>query len=244
MIDMIDDDSVEKSKKRMRASRRAERAAVPDSVRPIADGMLLENFINSEPAKRFSSFFVYNSTHTEAGTYGIIQWLKSVGKAVYLPRVVGKTLEAVPLSEKFVKGAFGIMEPVGPAYDGDIEAAIIPAFALDLHGGRLGYGGGYYDRFLAGRNIFKIGCAYDFQVVRAVPLKTHDVLMDYIVTDKRARPVIPVPPANVADEEAEEAAAAKKLYERRKSYNYAIEKNYNEFVEMTKKDDDYETEDD
>lgn len=244
MNDWLDEDKVEKSKARMRSSRRAERAAVPDSVRPMADGMLLQSFINSGLAERFSSFFVYNSTHTEAGTAGLINWLKEAGKAVYLPRVIGKTLEAVPLSESFSKGPFGIMEPIGPAFDGDIDAAIIPAFAFDLHGGRLGYGGGYYDRFLDGRNIFKIGYAYDFQIVKAVPLKTHDVLMDYLVTDKRARPVISSPPANVLDEDAEQRERAQRLYEGRKGLNLAIGKTYKEIVEMTKKDGDDETEDD
>jgi 5-formyltetrahydrofolate cyclo-ligase len=63
----------------------------------------------------------------------------------------------------------------------------MPGSVFDLRGGRLGYGGGFYDRFLqtAAPQALRIGLAYDLQVVAAVPLQRHDQQLDYLVTETR-----------------------------------------------------------
>jgi len=68
-----------------------------------------------------------------------------------------------------------------------IDVVIVPGLAFDVHGHRLGRGGGFYDRFLArlGRRTTLIGICCDQQIVDQVPLDDHDVPMDYVVTDRR-----------------------------------------------------------
>lgn len=94
------------------------------------------------------SFFVYLSYSSEAPTDKLISRLLKAGKTVYAPRVEGRDMEAVLFGEDFTLSERGIREPVGQAYRGKIDVAVLPLLAADERGGRLGYGGGYYDRFL------------------------------------------------------------------------------------------------
>lgn len=188
--DLYVDHVVAEAKARVRKSKRRARASFSGEKRAAADEAIYNNFFSSDFAEKYESFFVYNSVNSEADTRRIIKRLVELDKKVYLPRVIGKNMEAVPLGDKFIRSPFGIEEPVGNAYTGNIDVAIIPAFAFDLYGNRIGYGGGYYDRFLENRNIYKVICAYDFQLTRGIPQEKHDVAADYILTDKRSRPVI------------------------------------------------------
>lgn len=112
-------------------------------------------------------------------------------KKIYLPRIDLKkslTLCRVrSLSKDLKKGAYNIMEPKAfcekrPASRMDI--ILIPGVAFDGKGGRLGRGGGYYDRLLckAGK-VLKIGLCFREQLVKKVPMKAHDVRVDRVITD-------------------------------------------------------------
>ncbi|MDR2577360.1 MAG: 5-formyltetrahydrofolate cyclo-ligase [Chitinispirillales bacterium] len=96
------------------------------------------------------------------------------------------------ISDDLTSGAFGIMEPADGLKDNvfvnQLDAVVCPGAAFDEAGGRLGRGGGYYDRFL--RQIkgkaFIIGCAFDCQICKTpLPREDHDVVMDAVVTENR-----------------------------------------------------------
>lgn len=81
------------------------------------------------------------------------------------------------------RGRFGILEPKGEAFNGEPDLIIVPGVAFDENANRLGRGGGYYDRFLTHfRNAKKYAVAYDFQVVKEVPMASHDVNIDAVLT--------------------------------------------------------------
>lgn len=187
MYDFYDEEYIAEEKTKIRKSKRRARASFGGAERAAADEALYDKFFRLRFINEYDSFFIYNSVNSEADTKRIINSLADMGKKVYLPRVMGNDMEAVPLSDKFITSPFGIEEPVGKPYKGQIDVAVVPAFALDLHGGRVGYGGGYYDRFLARKTIFKIGYCYDFQRIRTAPHAPYDINMDYILTDKAAR---------------------------------------------------------
>ena len=147
-------------------------------------------FLNLKPTLQKlnnTKFFVYNSFGSEVKTDEIIQFLIDVSKEVFLPKVEGKNMVAIKLanSTKFSTNKFGINEPVGEAEDINNFVAIVPCLAMDKSGNRLGYGGGFYDRFLKGKTSIKIAICYDFQLVKNVEAMPFDVPMDLIVTDKR-----------------------------------------------------------
>lgn len=130
-------------------------------VRLEADRAMLETF--EAAFSCYNSFLVYSSFSTEARTDLLIERLLSEGKRVYLPRVEGERLAPVLYGE-LKKGAFGINEPVGEEYKGEIDVTVVPLLAVNERGYRIGYGKGYYDRFLKGRKTLKVGYGYDFQI--------------------------------------------------------------------------------
>ena len=128
--------------------------------REMADCAIADNFMNA--FSKYESFFIYNSFSTEASTKLIIERLREAGKKVYLPRIDGGRMVAVPYGET-VKGEFGIEEPTGQPYDGDIEITVIPLLAVNERGFRIGYGKGYYDKYLKNAKTKKVGLGYYFQ---------------------------------------------------------------------------------
>ena len=128
--------------------------------REEADKAILEQFLSLYGG--YDSFFIYNSFSTEATTGLIVQALLDGGKRVYLPRVEGENIVAVPYGE-LKQGPFGIAEPLGHAFEGDIDITVIPLLAINGQGFRIGYGKGYYDRYLNGKKTKKVGLGYFFQ---------------------------------------------------------------------------------
>ncbi|UZR94303.1 5-formyltetrahydrofolate cyclo-ligase [Chondrinema litorale] len=82
------------------------------------------------------------------------------------------------------QGLFKTLYPAnGLKYEGKIDMILVPGLAFDRYGYRLGYGGGYYDTFLdTYPNAVKVGIVYPFQLVKKVPVETHDAKMNLIVT--------------------------------------------------------------
>ena len=129
---------------------------------------------------------VYLSFSSEARTDKLIETLREKGATLYAPRVEGKEITAVAIGEDYTLSALGIREPVGEKYDGEIDVVITPLLAVDTQGNRLGYGGGYYDRFFDKYpNARRVGYCYDFQVLKNVPHTDSDKRLQYIITDKR-----------------------------------------------------------
>ena len=117
--------------------------------------------------------------------------LRGRGVTTLLPRVRGEHLELVATtsSHQLVSGFRGILEPPGRAEDPRIvDAAFVPGVAFDLHGGRLGQGGGHYDRLLAelDESVVRIGVAFACQIVPAVIREPHDEPVDLVVTERAA----------------------------------------------------------
>ncbi len=130
----------------------------------------------------------YWSLSDEVSTHRfILKWAGT--KKIVLPIVVGDTLELRAFNgmESLVTStSFGIQEPkveelVNPK---DVDFAIIPGIAFDKKGNRLGRGKGFYDRFLKQTNAFKVAVGYDFQIIDEVPVSSHDVPVDIVITAK------------------------------------------------------------
>jgi 5-formyltetrahydrofolate cyclo-ligase len=132
---------------------------------------------------------LYSPVRNEVFTEEIFTVARLAGKTVAYPRVRENWLDFVEVSQRqeLVPGAYGILEPGGakivpPAALGLI---VVPGVAFDLAGHRLGYGKGYYDRFLLGGRGHLVGLCFDFQLVTKLPAEVHDVRMDMLVTDER-----------------------------------------------------------
>ncbi len=148
-------------KDELRKQLKTKRNLFQGETRLRADCAICEKFLNSYA--EYESFFVYNSFSSEADTKRIISALLNAGKRVYLPRIEESDICAVPYG-KTQRGAFGVEEPLGQAFAGDIQVTVVPLLAVNKNLFRIGYGGGYYDRYLKNRNTLKIGLGYSFQI--------------------------------------------------------------------------------
>ena len=102
-------------------------------------------------------------------------------KLICYPKVEGKIMNFY-FPESFTKGVYGIDEPIGKLVDKkDIDIIIVPLLYFDKDNNRVGYGGGYYDKYLADYKGITIGVAYDFQEVDKIDIKPTDVKLDYII---------------------------------------------------------------
>ena len=177
------------AKKRLRAYMKGRRGE--NENRDVKERLLAEHVLQALRDKSIGTgaekrIFVYLSYSSEAPTDKLIERLLEDGWTVYAPRVEGKTMAAVEYGEDFALSDLGIREPLGERYGGRMDVAIVPMLAADEQGGRLGYGGGYYDRYLSAHTeTWRLGYGFDFQIVRQVPTEEHDVRLDGVITDKR-----------------------------------------------------------
>ena len=147
-------------KNTLRKQLKIQRSAFIGEEREKADKAISEKFL--EQFGGYESYFIYNSFSSEADTKRIIYSLLKANKRVFIPRVEGENMVAVPYGQTKA-GAFGIEEPEGQAYFGEIQVTVVPLLAVNKKLCRIGYGGGYYDKFLKDRHTLKIGLGYSFQ---------------------------------------------------------------------------------
>jgi len=111
-------------------------------------------------------------------------------KEFYLPKVYGERILPARFSDLsgLRRGAFGIPEPGGDiSKPEELELILVPGVLFDEEGFRIGFGGGYYDRFLRGLSVPKVGVAFSFQVVRSLPREPWDVPVDILITENITR---------------------------------------------------------
>lgn len=146
-----------------------------------------------DEAKRI---FIYCSFSGETDTRMIISKLLEEGREVYLPVVTGKTsMDFYRLENlnELKSGSFGIPEPKTegktPGYpDPEKDLMVIPGTVFDECGGRLGYGGGFYDRYLERHPAHTLALAYEMQVTEEpLELEEHDKRMERLITDEKIR---------------------------------------------------------
>jgi len=141
----------------------------------------------SDYFKNARNIMIYISFSNEVNTFDLIKEALSQRKNVLVPVTVGEDIKVCVLEDttSLIKGAFGIYEPAEKKeWQGDIDLCIIPGLGFDRSGGRLGFGRGYYDRFLSENPCKKIGIAYENQIEDNVFSEAHDIPMDIIVTER------------------------------------------------------------
>lgn len=142
------------------------------------------------------NIMIYLSFNKEVDTYPLAKWCLDNSKTVIAPYCIQETREIVPfkitnVASDLTKSTLGVMEPKHNLLEKinieDIDLIIVPGVVFDKHCNRIGFGAGYYDRFLPkkSKNTPTIGIAYDYQVVDKIPIGEYDVPLDFIITEKR-----------------------------------------------------------
>jgi 5-formyltetrahydrofolate cyclo-ligase len=180
------------TKAEIRLQMRARRATMDDDARRAASRAITAALLARAEFRRAQEVACFLSLPQEIATDELLAACRAQDKRVCVPAwnaTAGTyVLTRLPPSQEVSTGPHGVPEPAaGQAIDPQtVDLAIVPGLAFDAHGGRLGYGKGYYDRILASCRAMccKIGVGYAWQVIAGdLPLASHDVRMDLLVTD-------------------------------------------------------------
>ena len=180
-------------KKSLRQEFLSKRAAIPHDERDRVSHELIKKFLATEIYRESKVIMAYASTPEEIQLNELFAACLADRKTLAIPLIVGKGIMQavkVPSLDALEVGEFNILTVkqnqnfIKPA---QIDCVIVPGLAFDKNGGRLGMGGGFYDRFLPQAvNAVKIALAYDFQLDDSLPLETHDAKIDAILTTERS----------------------------------------------------------
>ena len=136
-----------------------------------------------------SHVFCFVSVKHEVDTHELIDWLINQGKDVSIPKIINGNMLAVrfPGWQNLISGKFGIPESGNiEIISSPVDVCITPGTGFSPMGGRLGLGQGYFDRWFSNNTAkLKIAPAYELQVVDDLPVESHDVPVDVIVTENR-----------------------------------------------------------
>ncbi|GAB7387805.1 5-formyltetrahydrofolate cyclo-ligase [Bacillaceae bacterium] len=164
--------------------------------RADASRRIVSRILASERYRESQVIFAFVPFGSEVDIRPLFAAAQAKGKTVLIPKALAgeKRLLLYHFAgwEKLLPGAYGILEPdeavSRPADPRTVDYVIVPGVAFDRKGGRLGYGGGYYDRFFAllPKLPWRVGVCFAQQVVPCVPLDPHDVRVDELITEKAA----------------------------------------------------------
>lgn len=177
---------MDKNDLRMRISQ-AKRAMTSRQIEARSAALAQKLFATAE-YRAAHALFAYIPINQEVRTQPVIRRAWADGKRVAVPRVEGDALRFIWIDSfcDLAEGAFGIPEPPEDGAEADDETALllVPGLAFDRAGHRVGYGGGYYDRYLAAHPHHPtLALCYGFQLVERLAAEAHDVPVDSVIAD-------------------------------------------------------------
>ena len=191
----MSEDALLGRKDALRAALRARRAMTDPAWAEEADRRIGERLLELPEVRSARVLMGYLAVPGEAGVDAVLRAVQAAGIRVCVPAAHGKPREYdpawLPAGEALHAGTWGIREPARPEWVGAdtmIDVVLVPGVAFDARGGRLGHGKGFYDRMLArlgARAGRRIGVAFGFQIVEAVPCGPRDISMDAVVIEDR-----------------------------------------------------------
>ncbi len=162
-------------------------------LKKIHDKLIIEKLFTLDEYKKCNTLFMYMSKPDEINTYELFEKALLDKKIVALPRCIEEKKELqffmVNSLSDLEKGKFKLMEPIKtkclPISSGENDLCIVPGIIFDMSGYRLGYGGGYYDRFLTRFKGKTVGLCYDDFIMSTLPRDKFDMNVDAIITENR-----------------------------------------------------------
>ena len=154
----------------------------------IASKQIQKKIKKIKPFRESQKSGFYYPIGSEILTQDIMQEALSNGKEVYLPRIRGEYMDFRKIDDfsSLEMGSFDIMEPnLDCPIDNNLDVLVVPTIGISPIGIRLGYGYGYYDKFLAKNKTVTISLTLEKQIVRNIPKSEYDVPIDWIVTEDR-----------------------------------------------------------
>lgn len=174
------------NKQQLRRSIREQKRAMTQMQIREKSEQLARLFLETEEYRRAKSIYGYLSYNQEVRTLAILQQALRDGKRVAVPKCYGEEMRFIWLDDlsAVAKNAMGIPEPMadGPVAQDETALVLMPGVAFDQAGNRIGYGGGYYDKFLAREgNHPTLALCYAFQMVEHLEAEEFDIPVDRVL---------------------------------------------------------------
>ena len=174
------------NKKELRQAIRAQKRAMTEADILRRSEILAEKFARSDAYRAAKTIYGYLPYNQEVRTVPMLQRALDEGKRVAVPKVYGDDMKFIYLDDltQVAKGYAGIPEPIADAPVAQDETALVlmPGLAFDRQGHRIGYGGGFYDKFLAREPHHPtLALCYDFQVQEALQTEEFDIPVDTVI---------------------------------------------------------------
>ena len=182
--------SVRDEKIILRKKYSSQRSSIPDEYHHDASEKIATLFLESDAYRKSEAVLMYMSINREVRTRALVDRILADGKRLALPVCFDNgrmTFRYITSRDMLVKGKFSAPEPDDTCeeYKGNIPTVcIIPAIAFDRKGYRLGYGKGYYDRYLSRFNVTRVGFCFEELVVDSLPHGRYDAACDLVITEK------------------------------------------------------------
>jgi len=183
---------IRKQKSALRQECRSLRRGLSEEEIAAEGEGILERLLGIEEFAAAGLIHTYvSSKENEVDTHGLIRASLDRGKRVAIPVVVQGTRllrhAEIERLEGLVADAWGLLEPridhaAWVEDTEEIDLVVVPGLIFDRRGGRLGFGGGFYDRFLEYTRAFRVGLVYDCLLLDEVPMEAHDVRVDVVIT--------------------------------------------------------------
>lgn len=169
-----------------------QRRQFPRQEREKASCSVQEHLLAWPTFQKAQTVHLFLNQPHEVETFGIVRSCWEMGKTVAIPYIVPQSPQLghslLTHWNQLTQTKFDLQEPLPEARQSfdlnSIDLVLVPGVAFDQSGGRLGYGKGYYDRFLSEIEGFFLGLAFSFQIVPKVPQADLDVAMDGILTEE------------------------------------------------------------
>lgn len=158
---------------------------------------IYNNLINTNLLQNAKCVFIYLAYGREVKTDLLLNYLSANKVITVIPKCDTKTETMIPVvyteNKNLKKNIYGINEiDSTDEYTNNIDAVIVPGICFDKYGNRIGYGKGYYDKYLDNKNILKIGLCYDECLFdNKIPSMPNDITMDYVITDREVFKIKP-----------------------------------------------------
>lgn len=167
----------------IRKSMISKRKALTKSEYVTKSSMICDKILKSKWYKSSSSIYLYCSINNEVNLDLLIENALLERKIISFPKVEGKEMRFYPVTSKndLAPGYYNIPEPIITTPAPKADLIIVPGTAFTKSGKRLGYGGGFYDRFLAQYDVYSIGVCYDFQIVDDLQIQPHDKILNEVI---------------------------------------------------------------
>ena len=173
-------------KKELRRAIRERKRAMTEEEIVSRSARLGELFAQSEAYRNAATIYGYLPYNQEVRTVPMLEQAIRDGKKVAVPKVYGDTMKFIYLEDlsQVEKGYAGIPEPIadGPVADDETALVLMPGLAFDPQGHRIGYGGGFYDKFLAAEpNHPPLALCYEFQMLPQLDTEEHDIPVNTVL---------------------------------------------------------------